>query len=124
MKPLDEKVAPSDAEAARGDRPKRRDDLVVRELDGEALIYDPRTADTHRLNATAWTIWRCCDGRHDLEAIARALTARYEVDEAAARRHAALFLARLAERGLLDEDDNGGAAATSFRGTGDQESVP
>ena len=54
-------------------RPVRRSDMTVQELDGEALVYDPVTADTHRLNETAYFIWRSCDGRSTSESVAEQL---------------------------------------------------
>jgi len=61
--------------------PRRRSDVRVHELDGEALIFDPVSADTHRLNETALFIWRQCDGRHDVEHIALRLIETYDVSE-------------------------------------------
>ncbi len=61
--------------------PLRRTDVRMHELDGEALIFDPVSADTHRLNETALLIWRQCDGRHDVEHIASRLTETYDVSE-------------------------------------------
>lgn len=51
----------------------------MHELDGEALIFDPVSADTHRLNETALFVWQQCDGRHDAEQIARRLIQAYDV---------------------------------------------
>jgi len=84
--------------------PTRRRDLTVYELDGEALIFDPRTSDTHRLNATAWFIWRKCDGRRDASTIADALTSNYEVDVDAAREHVARILGEFQTHGLVTID--------------------
>ena len=55
-------------------RPKARSEgVVVRELDGEVLVYD---LDTHRavcLNGAAAAVWRLCDGRRTPDDIRRAL---------------------------------------------------
>jgi hypothetical protein len=40
-----------------------REDLVCEELDGEVIIYDPRTKLTHRLNQSAAFIFLLCDGK-------------------------------------------------------------
>jgi PqqD family protein of HPr-rel-A system len=80
----------------------RRDDVQVRELDGEGFIYDPRTADTHRLNETAWFIWCCCDGGRHAEQILRALTERYDVAPHVAREHVERTLVELQRRNLVD----------------------
>jgi hypothetical protein len=59
--------------------PQRRSDVRVHELDGEALIFDPVSADTHRLNETALFVWRHCDGRHSAGQVAQKLTQAYDV---------------------------------------------
>jgi hypothetical protein len=55
----------------------RTEGLVVRELPEEVLVYD---LDTHKamcLNRTAAQVWKNCDGRNDVAAIARALRAEF-----------------------------------------------
>jgi len=91
-----------DSRAAAG--PVRRSELTVQELDGEALIYDPVTADTHRLNETAYFIWRGCDGRSTIANVAERLTEIYDVERAEATRHTRRMIAELIERGLVFTD--------------------
>lgn len=85
-----------------GRSPKGRRDLTVHELDGEALIFDPRNASTHRLNGTALFIWCRLDGRADTASIAQQLTEQYDVSTEAARTHVETLVATLGEKGLLD----------------------
>ncbi len=66
---------------------QRRRDVVVHELDGEALVYDPITSDTHQLNQTAYRIWQACDGSRSPSAIARELTDVYAISFASALSH-------------------------------------
>ena len=82
--------------------PCRRADLVLHELDGEALIYDPVSADTHRLNATALFIWQCCDGSHDTEAIATELSQRFDISAPDACPHVEDGLHQLTESRLVE----------------------
>ncbi len=51
----------------------RTEALIVRELDGETLIYDERTHKAYCLNETARLIWQACDGRTDVAGIKRQL---------------------------------------------------
>ncbi|MFQ5463162.1 MAG: PqqD family protein [Phycisphaerae bacterium] len=83
--------------------PHRRLDLVQHELDGEALIFDPQSKDTHRLNETALFVWRLCDGTNDLSAMAKALAHRYDVDERSAARHVQRLCVELDGLGLLQD---------------------
>lgn len=41
----------------------RTDNLVIRELDDETLVYDMERDEAHCLNQTAALVWRRCDGR-------------------------------------------------------------
>lgn len=51
----------------------RKDDLVVRELDDETLIYDLTRHRAHCLNRAAATVWRRCDGRTPIAHVATEL---------------------------------------------------
>ena len=86
---------------SRNHYPTRRADVTVNELDGEALVYDPATANTHRLNGTALFIWRACDGRQDAQEIARRLTDVYEVSGGAAMEHSTRMITELEKAQLL-----------------------
>ena len=68
-------------------RPLRRSDLTVHELDGEALVFDAASGDTHRLNGTALFIWRECDGRHDVRQVAERMAKTYDVSLDSAVEH-------------------------------------
>ncbi len=44
--------------------PRQTDrERIVHELDGETLIYDKRTHETHCLNRMSSAVWQLCDGR-------------------------------------------------------------
>ena len=64
--------------------PLRRDGLIVEELDGEAVLYDPRYGAVHRFNTVTLFVWDMCDGSHTTADIATRLTKVCEVhpDEA------------------------------------------
>ena len=51
----------------------RKDELVIRELENETLVYDYRTFKAYCLNQTATLIWKSCNGRNAPGAIARLL---------------------------------------------------
>lgn len=85
--------------------PFRRTDMRVHELDGEALVYDPVSADTHRLNQTALFIWRQCDGRKDIRRIAKRLTTDYDVSFAVALAHVQRVLKDFQDRSLIAATD-------------------
>ena len=41
----------------------RTDNLVIRELDDETLVYDMERSEAHCLNQTAALVWKQCDGK-------------------------------------------------------------
>lgn len=78
----------------------RSADLVIEELDGEVLVYDLRTHDAHRLNATAATVWRHCDGATSVDDIAALLD---PADPLATEPAVWLALEELDGKGLLND---------------------
>lgn len=58
--------------------PLGRDDLIFREIDGEAVIFDPETGSMHSLTRTAALIWKLCDGEHRIDDIVEEILRRFE----------------------------------------------
>ena len=52
----------------------RRSGLIVKEADGEVLIYDLERNKAHCLNETAAKVWQHCDGETTLEAACSSLS--------------------------------------------------
>jgi Coenzyme PQQ synthesis protein D (PqqD) len=52
----------------------RRSGLIVKEADGEVLIYDLERNQAHCLNDTAAKVWRYCDGETTLADACNSLT--------------------------------------------------
>src|ERR1041385_1528120 len=53
----------------------RTESLIVKEVDGETLVYDLKTDKAHCLNNTAARVWQNCDGRNTVSDIATLLGA-------------------------------------------------
>lgn len=53
--------------------PVKRDGLVVQDLGEEVIVYDPLSHRAHALNRTAALVFERLDGRHDIDALARAV---------------------------------------------------
>lgn len=92
-------------------RPCLRADLVVEEVDGEAVVLDPRDGSVHRLNTSATMIaWRC-DGQRSVSGIARELSeARPATDFDRVVEEVLSFLRVLERRRLLAVDESIGSA--------------
>lgn len=52
----------------------RTESLIVKEVDGETLVYDLTTDKAHCLNETAARVWKNCDGRKSVSEISEALS--------------------------------------------------
>lgn len=52
----------------------RQEGLIVRELDGEILIYDSKSNRAHCLNETAALVWKHCDGGKTAAEITKSLS--------------------------------------------------
>ncbi len=87
--------------------PCRPDDLHVEELDGEALLYDPRNGAIHRFNATTSCVWNACDGSCTPNDIAVSLLRNYTVDADEAQRAVLTVIEKLDEEDLLDKERSG-----------------
>ena len=57
----------------------RTDNLVIRELDDETLVYDMERDEAHCLNQTAALVWNRCDGKTTAAQAARSLEGRLHV---------------------------------------------
>lgn len=57
----------------------RTDNLVIRELDDETLVYDIERDKAHCLNQTAALVWAQCDGKTTVVQAARLLEGKLDV---------------------------------------------
>jgi hypothetical protein len=55
----------------------RRDELLIKDVVDEVLIYDQLSHEAHCLNPTAAAIWRACDGTVSAESIAAIVTKQH-----------------------------------------------
>ena len=57
----------------------RTDNLVIRELDDETLVYDMERDEAHCLNHAAALVWQQCDGKTTAAQAARLLQSKLDV---------------------------------------------
>ncbi len=89
-----------------GPAPRRRGDIIAVELDGEAVLYDPRSGNLHKLNTAGSVLWRCLDGDVTVAQLAAEVAAETgQADVAAVERQLAEYVAQLAGLGLLEGSD-------------------
>ena len=87
----------------------RQTRMLTVDVGDEVVVYDQDGHQAHRLNRTAALIWRACDGRTDVPALAAGLEhlLRVPIDADVVR----LGLDQLAKAGLLQEPPEAPAAA-------------
>ena len=57
-----------------------KDNLVIRELDDETLVYDTERDEAHCLNYMAGLVWQQCDGKTTATQAARTLQSKLDMD--------------------------------------------
>jgi len=77
------------------------DDVLVRALDGEAVLLDMASGKYFGLNEVGARIWELLATGESVGAIRRAIVAEFEVDEARAGEDLAALLTELETRGLV-----------------------
>ena len=88
------------------DHPKRRNDVNVRILDGEAVVLDRQAGLIHQLNQTASYIWDRCDGQFTVAEIANQLAAAFDVDADTAVHDVATAIQELHRLRLLEASNH------------------
>jgi hypothetical protein len=88
--------------------PRKRDDLLTRQIAGETIVVPIRgkLADMQNIfaiNVVAEFIWERMDGQKTLDRIAGEVAAHFEVDEDQARSDVMEFMAELSEAGLIEK---------------------
>jgi stigma-specific protein Stig1 len=79
----------------------RHENLTVRDLPDETLVFDHDRNKAHCLNREAALVWRHCDGRTGLPALARIVSEELRIPNAESV--AQLALEQLSRRNLLEE---------------------
>jgi hypothetical protein len=87
--------------------PIRREGVVVEELDGEALVYDPECGAVHRFNGVVMFVWSGCDGVRTVGEIIEEMTERYAIDHSEAGEQVGRVIEDFQRLGLLDDEEPG-----------------
>ncbi len=79
--------------------------VVVEEIDGDIVLYDPVRRRYYELNPTAGDVWRLATGTYDLDELAGLLAAAYGAPRDRVRADVAAAVAMLRDAGLLPPDE-------------------
>lgn len=84
--------------------PKARSEgIIIKEIDGELLIYDRARDQAHCLNETAAAVWNLCDGRTNVSEISGQWAVSSEQNSESSERVVWLALDQLRRSHLLEE---------------------
>ena len=85
-------------------KPVRKPDISIKDIGGEALLYNTDEEAIHILNPTAQLIWEFCDGTHTVADIEQAIRTNFSVpDGHDVTADIQQTLAVLIDKGLLQE---------------------
>lgn len=82
---------------------QRNTKILWRELEGEAVLLNPKAGCSYNLNHIGTFIWKMLDGNHTSEQIATAICESYEVDYDQALHDVESIVAELNQHELLNE---------------------
>lgn len=85
------------------ERPRLRADLLLREVEDELLIFDPRTGETVLLNGTAAAIAELCDGSGSSQTIVDEIVSLVSAERSQVEADVEKIVGELGERGLVEE---------------------
>ncbi len=59
--------------------PLKKEQIVIRDIGDEAVLYNPETKAIHVLNKTSSMVWEYCDGKHSLKMIENKIMEKFNV---------------------------------------------
>ena len=99
--------------------PGARAELVVAEIDGEAVAWDPVAEHLHFLNHSAALVLGLCDGETNVGDMASAIAEAYEMDSYELEGQIQTIVDELGDAGMLE----GEAAEQLARDAGERKAV-
>ena len=81
----------------------RNTSVLWRELDGEAILLNPKEGCSYNLNNVGTMIWKMLDGEHSIDDIAQAICELYDVEHEQALQDVTQLLNELRENNLLSD---------------------
>jgi hypothetical protein len=81
--------------------PVKNPDVVAREEDKEALLFNPADGNILCINRTGILVWGLCDGSRSRDDIARKITEKQEVSLDEARKDCDKFFEDLGKTGFI-----------------------
>jgi hypothetical protein len=83
------------------DKPKRKENVIVKPKKEGGLLFDIEKGGLYELNDTGFAVWNLCDGKTSLEGMEKKLSAKYELSKKEAKK-VKDYLKELSGIGLLE----------------------
>ena len=87
-------------------RPKHKDKLPWREIDGRTIIVHPVAGTVHELNVTGTLLWKNSDGHHSLDEMTDLLVHNFDLEQEVASEDVKTFFSELDSKGLIHWEEN------------------
>lgn len=81
--------------------PRRRLNVIARQVDGETVVLDRQAEVIHQLNQTASYIWALCDGQLSIAGIADQLAQEFAIEPTVAAQDVRVLVEQLQALQLL-----------------------
>lgn len=81
--------------------PVRRQELWLRETNGESVLFDPQSGRLHVLNETAVAVWQLCDGETRPHEMVDAISGLFHMDRDVVWEDVSRILEDFKKAGLL-----------------------
>ena len=86
-------------------KPLRKNNLLLKDLGDEFLIYSAEQKEIHVMNPTAQLIWKMCDGEHNISDIQKEIRAHFSIpDERDIAEDIRSTLKLFHDKGLLENE--------------------
>lgn len=85
--------------------PFKNPDIVCRNDQKEALLFNPASGNMLCINKTGAFIWELCDGTHAVDDMVKGITEKQEVDSKRAGEDCSSYLKELEEAGFIGYKD-------------------
>lgn len=76
-------------------------ELVERDVEGETVVFNPKTGEVHQFNAVASCIWQNLEQATEIDRLVEQLVDEFDVDQQTAAQDVQLFLDDMLARNLV-----------------------
>ena len=83
------------------ERYKPNDNVVYRQEENEAFLFNADTTELITINETGCSVWSLCDGTHTIDAMAARIADEFDVDADTARNDVCEYVKKLVDKNFI-----------------------